>query len=451
MPTTEKILQAKSQALDDTDPYASVWKSILDSAAGANDATTFTDNSTGRRRLQYLWGGRGRGGRGLSRRTVQPTTIVVDDIRLQYLQQDGVGSNSTQQNCGNGGGGLGSSQRMLLDGAVLKLLHGHKYVLIGRNGSGKTTLLQRIQDQMLPGWSIQWSSLYVPPCLSPEDQLLTPTQLFRTRLDECHRRSRSAIESKMKELEAQLDGIDIEKDPEAAERLCEQISRLEDQLEPADNEQVNIFHRMVEDDLRIDTEQPCMLLSVEQQKEVMLIAATVCSQYTTLLLLDEPTSFLSIPGLLRLRQLLETVTCTVVMITHDLDLINDVATDIIELRGLKLSYFPGNYDSYRLMKEQMETHQMKQALAVEKKRDQLRNTLQNIKEKPAPKRGGAKKKAKAVASHRKKMEWHEKDASEVSTSTCDVLLPDRKGLTATERIRLAQILRSVPDKAVQFV
>jgi ATPase subunit of ABC transporter with duplicated ATPase domains len=255
----------------------------------------------------------------------------------------------------------------------------------------------------------------------------------------------------MKELEAQLDGIDIEKDPEAAERLCEQISRLEDQLEPADNEQVNIFHRMVEDDLRIDTEQPCMLLSVEQQKEVMLIAATVCSQYTTLLLLDEPTSFLSIPGLLRLRQLLETVTCTVVMITHDLDLINDVATDIIELRGLKLSYFPGNYDSYRLMKEQMETHQMKQALAVEKKRDQLRNTLQNIKEKPAPKRGGAKKKAKAVASHRKKMEWHEKDASEVSTSTCDVLLPDRKGLTATERIRLAQILRSVPDKAVQFV
>mmetsp|Transcript_29775 Transcript_29775/g.72109 ORF Transcript_29775/g.72109 Transcript_29775/m.72109 type:complete len:751 (-) Transcript_29775:32-2284(-) len=475
MPSSETILQSQSQALDDTDPYASIWKNILDRQRRQQQDQDFgttvignyddgdddddDDRKNGQKnnknkKLYRLWGGRGKGGRGLSRRTVQPTTIVIDDIRLHYLQ-DGRTRTATKNNDKKrtpGPGGKKGGQRMLLDGATLKLLHGHRYALIGRNGSGKSTLLQRIHEQKLPGWSIQWSSLYVPPFMSLEDQSSTPIELFQQKLDECQRRSRSAIESRGQELETQLDDVDVQEDPEAAEKLCEQISTLEDQFEPTDDQQFKAFHRLVQDDLRIDTQRPCKLLSAEQQKEVLLISAFLCSQYTTLLLLDEPTTNLSIPGLLRLRQMFESITsCTVVMITHDLDLINDVATDIIELKAMKLSYYPGNYDSYRLMKEQMETHHMKQALVVEKKRDQLKNTLQSLKEKPTPKRGGAKKKAKSIAAHRKKIEWHEKDASEVLSSTDCTILPERKGLTAAERIRLSQIFKSVPDKAVQFV
>ena len=473
MPSTETILKAQSQALDDTDPYASVWQNILERQRQRQDQQEFgatdsivnyddaddDDKINGRKRknknkLYGLWGGRGKGGRGLSRRTVQPTTIVIDDIHLQYLQ-DGRSRTATKNNdkkrtSGPRGGKVG--QRMLLNGATLKLLHGHRYALIGRNGSGKSTLLQRIHEQKLQGWSIQWSSLHVPPSMSLEDQSLTPIEFFQNKCYECQRRSRSAIKSRVQELETQLDGVDVQEDPEAAEKICEQISALEDRLEPTDDQQVKEFHRLVQDDLQIDTQRPCKLLSAEQQKEVLLISAFLCSQYTTLLLLDEPTAHLSIPGLLRLRQMLESIaSCTVVMITHDLDLINDVATDIIELTAMKLSYYPGNYDSYRLMKEQMETHQMKQAMAVEKKRDQLKNALQSLKERPTPKRGGAKKKAKSIAAHRKKIEWHEKDASEVLSSTDCTILPERKGLTIAERIQLSQILKSVPDKAVQFV
>mmetsp|Transcript_29770 Transcript_29770/g.72088 ORF Transcript_29770/g.72088 Transcript_29770/m.72088 type:complete len:472 (-) Transcript_29770:1017-2432(-) len=471
MPSSETILQSQSQALDDTDPYASIWKNILDRQRRQQQDQDFgttgivnydddddDDHTNGQKnknkKLYRLWGGRGKGGRGLSRRTVQPTTIVIDDIRLQYLRdrRTRTATKNNDKKRTPGPGGNKGGQRMLLDGATLKLLHGHRYALIGRNGSGKSTLLQRIHEQKLPGWSIQWSSLYVPPCMSLEDQSSTPTELFQQKLDECQKRSRSAIESKIQELETQLDDIDVQEDPDAAEQLCEQISTLEDQLEPTDDQQVKAFHRLVQDDLQINTQRPCKLLSVEQQKEVLLISAFLCSQYTTLLLFDEPTTNLSIPGLLRLRQMLESITsCTAVMITHDLDLINDVATDIIELKAMKLSYYPGNYDSYRLMKEQMETHHMKQALVVEKKRDQLKNTLQSLKEKPTPKRGGAKKKAKSIAAHRKKIEWHEKGASEVLSSTDCTILPERKGLTAAERIRLSKKLKSVPDKAVQFV
>jgi ATPase subunit of ABC transporter with duplicated ATPase domains len=114
----------------------------------------------------------------------------------------------------------------------------------------------------------------------------------------------------------------------------------------------------------------------------------------------------------------------------------------------KLSYYPGNYDSYRLMKEQQEIHDLKQSVAMERKRDKLKSNLQNIKEKPAPKRGGAKKKTKAVASQRRKLNRHEKQEKLVNSTSN---IPQRKGLTAAQRLKLAERMKLVPDKEIQFM
>jgi hypothetical protein len=101
------------------------------------------------------------------------------------------------------------------------------------------------------------------------------------------------------------------------------------------------------------------------------------------------------------------------------------------------------------MKEQKEVHSLKQSAVMEKKRDQLKSTLQHLKEKPvANRKGGAKKKAKAIASHRKKMEWHEESMTKPDSSEA---LQAKKGLTATQRLKLAEVMKSIPDKAVQFV
>ena len=138
------------------------------------------------------------------------------------------------------------------------------------------------------------------------------------------------------------------------------------------------------------------------------------------------------------------------MVSHDVDLINDVCTDIIDLHARNLFYYPGNYDSYRLMKEQRASHALQQSRAMEKKKDKLKSTLQDLKEQPVSKRkGGAKKKAKAIASQRKKMEWHQ-DSMKAFDSSLDVL-PDRKGLTTAQRLKLAETIKEKPDKAVQFM
>ncbi|KAL3916568.1 MAG: hypothetical protein SGILL_005116 [Bacillariaceae sp.] len=108
-----------------------------------------------------------------------------------------------------------------------------------------------------------------------------------------------------------------------------------------------------------------------------------------------------------------------------------------------------NYDSYRLMKEQKATHALQQSLVMEKKKDKLKNTLQHLKEQPVSKRkGSSKKKAKAIASHRKKMDWHQDSMGKLDS--CLDVLPERKGLTTAQRLKLAQTIKEMPDKAVQL-
>jgi ATPase subunit of ABC transporter with duplicated ATPase domains len=426
MPSSDTIAQAQLISLDDTDCYASVWDDILKQQ---QENKSSSKGST-------LWGGRGKGGRGLARRTIQPKDIVVEDVRLQYLLGDAC-----------------------LEGATVKLLQRHVYALVGKNGCGKSTLLQRMHAQKIPGWSTQWSSLYLPPELPSSCLSKSPLEVILQYHDEVHLHSTTATQSRIDELETKLEALNVEEEQEEMEALCEELSNLEEQQSQFD--QSSAVEQQAQDALvefeiddRTTEAITCAELSRGQQKRVLLSVARVLWSYTNLLLLDEPTNHLDVFGLIQLRRLIDesVSTSTVVLVSHDVDLINDVATDIIDMQSQQLLYYPGNYDSYRLMKEQQGMHELRQSAAKEKKRGQLLGTLQHLKEKPG--RGGAKKKGKAIASHRKKLEKHEsmeKASSSATTAVSSVLPTIKKGLTAAQRLKLAESMSATPDKAVQFV
>lgn len=138
----EQVLQAQHESLDSTDPFASAWSAAL--AEG-----TFSIHLRESSRLPSMtwpqlthhcnhyfiesifsaenknvrkvpWGGRGKGGRGTSRRTFQPDDIVLDGITLEYVND--------AQLTGSGAGG----SKLLLSDAYLKLLPGKVYALVGR-------------------------------------------------------------------------------------------------------------------------------------------------------------------------------------------------------------------------------------------------------------------------------------------------------------------------------
>jgi ATP-binding cassette subfamily F protein 3 len=73
-----------------------------------------------------------------------------------------------------------------------------------------------------------------------------------------------------------------------------------------------------------------------------------------LLLMDEPTNHLDIPSCRILEDALKRFEGTLVLITHDRRLMNEVCTGILEIKEGRTEYFPGNYDDYQYKKHLMD-------------------------------------------------------------------------------------------------
>lgn len=101
-------------------------------------------------------------------------------------------------------------------------------------------------------------------------------------------------------------------------------------------------------------------------------------QVSDILILDEPTNYLDLLGILWLQQHLESLKETtpdriLVLVSHDRDVINAVTSDTIILYEQKLTYFNGNVSSYDksirheiLYKSRMQDAQDKQRAHMEK-------------------------------------------------------------------------------------
>src|SRR5690606_15691185 len=65
-----------------------------------------------------------------------------------------------------------------------------------------------------------------------------------------------------------------------------------------------------------------------------------------LLLLDEPTNYLDLEGTLWLETYLSRYPHTVLLISHDRDLLNRAVSSIVHLENRKLTYWRGGYDQF---------------------------------------------------------------------------------------------------------
>ncbi|MBI5386093.1 MAG: ABC-F family ATP-binding cassette domain-containing protein [Verrucomicrobia bacterium] len=70
-----------------------------------------------------------------------------------------------------------------------------------------------------------------------------------------------------------------------------------------------------------------------------------------LLLLDEPTNHLDLEAMLWFQDYLKTYPGAILMISHDRDFLNQLITDIVEIRQTRLFRYRGNYDSFLEQRE----------------------------------------------------------------------------------------------------
>ncbi len=91
-----------------------------------------------------------------------------------------------------------------------------------------------------------------------------------------------------------------------------------------------------------------------------------------LLLLDEPSNYLDLEGALWLEDYLKKYRHTVVIVSHDRELLNGSVTGILHLSKGRLSYFSGGYDQFEATRREQQRLELK----LKKKQDDERRRIE---------------------------------------------------------------------------
>ena len=231
--------------------------------------------------------------------------------------------------------------RLLIDHASLSLPAGAKAGLVGRNGTGKTTLFKAITGEL----ALETGSIGLP-------RNLRIGQVAQ----EAPGTEEPLIEIVLKadaERLALLSEAETATDPN---RIADIHMRLADiNAHTAEARAATILAGLGFDEAA--QQRPASSFSGGWRMRVAL--AAVLFSEPDLLLLDEPTNYLDLEGTLWLENYVGKYPHTVLLISHDRDLLNRAVTSIVHLDQRKLTYWRGGYDQFERQREEMLEHQEK--------------------------------------------------------------------------------------------
>ena len=244
--------------------------------------------------------------------------------------------------------------RALLEGASARITPGARVGLVGRNGSGKTTLFNVIAGDI----AAEHGSVELPP---------------RWRIGRLAQEAPNGPESLLEVvLKADVERNALLAEAETAHdplRIAEIQTRLADMgAHAAPARAAAILSGLGFSNT--DQSRPCAEFSGGWRMRVAL-AATLFAE-PDLLLLDEPTNYLDLEGTLWLQDHLARYPNTMIIISHDRDLLDNAVNQILSLEAQKLILYRGGYSDFeRLRSERMVLDQK-----MIKKQDLQRKHLQ---------------------------------------------------------------------------
>ena len=218
--------------------------------------------------------------------------------------------------------------RALLEGASARIPVGARVGLIGRNGSGKSTLFNVIAGDLS----------------AEQGHVEIPSRWRIGRLaQEAPNGPESLLEVVLKahgERSALLAEAETAHDPNRIAEIQTRLADIGAHAAPA-------RAAAILSGLGFSTAaqaRPCAEFSGGWRMRVAL-AATLFAE-PDLLLLDEPTNYLDLEGTLWLQDHLAHYPNTMIIISHDRDLLDNAVRDILALEGRKLTLYRGGYSAY---------------------------------------------------------------------------------------------------------
>jgi len=234
--------------------------------------------------------------------------------------------------------------RLLIDQSSVQITPGSRVGMVGRNGTGKSTLFKVIRGELAaehgtvtlpPRWRV--GSLAQEAPNGPESLISVVLKADLER-DALLTEAESATDPhRIAEIQTRLVDIDAHSAPSRAAAILSGLGfSAADQL------------------------RPCAEFSGGWRMRVALAATLFAAP--DLLLLDEPTNYLDLEGTLWLEDHLAHYPRTVIVISHDRDLLESSVDQILHLERGKLTLYKGTYSSFeeqRAMREMLDAKQVK--------------------------------------------------------------------------------------------
>jgi ATP-binding cassette subfamily F protein 3 len=251
--------------------------------------------------------------------------------------------------------------RVLIDHAGVAIPTGARVGLVGRNGAGKTTLFRIVRGE-LSSESGTISTARNARIGSVEQEAPGGAQtLIDFVLDADVERRKLLAEAehatdgaRIAEIQVRLADIEAHAAPARAARILAGLGFDE-------------------------AAQQRALSEFSGGWRMRVALAAVLFSAPDLLLLDEPTNYLDLEGAMWLVDYLETYPATVLVISHDRDLLDDVANHILHLDKGKLTLWSGGYSSFERQRAEMMVLQGKAAKKQEERRKHLQSFVDRFR------------------------------------------------------------------------
>src|SRR5438105_9893515 len=244
--------------------------------------------------------------------------------------------------------------RLLIDHSSVQITPGARVGFVGRNGVGKSTLFGAIRGEvptesgiiaLPPRWRIGSLAQEAPDGPESLIEIVLRADVERNAL---LREAETAHDPhRIAEIQTRLVDIDAHSAPARAAAILSGLGFS-----------------------TADQARPCQEFSGGWRMRVALAAALFAAP--DLLLLDEPTNYLDLEGTIWLKSFIRNYRHTILMVSHDRDLLNEAVDSILHLDRGKLTFYQGNYDQFERQRRE------KQALTLKlkKKQDEQRQHMQ---------------------------------------------------------------------------
>ena len=229
----------------------------------------------------------------------------------------------------------------ILEDCSANITDGWKVGIVGANGAGKTTLFNLVSGDLQADSGTVFKS--------PDQRL----GVVRQDIPETDTSLIDLVLAADEETAALWEKTETEPDPNKLAEIYQQLSDKDAYAAPARASRLLTGLGFKEEELH----QPFSSFSGGWRMRVALAAALFVEP--EILLLDEPTNHLDLEAIMWLETYLENYAHTLLIISHDRELLNKCTDHIIHVDNRKLTTYTGNYDTFERERAAALQHQQK--------------------------------------------------------------------------------------------